>query len=501
LRVTCIRARATPIWSAWIEPVLIPCFGETISRMIRQLGNSFFCIVVLLVLLGCLGVSAALAQKEAGDSAKGGLPAVAAAQPAPAASRVTAYSLPPQKLVRSRTLYLWSTSLDFFYSFWSIAVLAGVLLFGWSAHLRDWAAAITARPWLQGMLFLPPLFLFIALCDLPVSLAFHHLALVYGLSIQGWGSWVLDWLKGLLLNLVIGTLALSGIFALIRVTRRWWIWVWLASLPLQVLVAFLLPVVIDPMFNQFEPLSKSDPALVEQLERVVMKTGEDIPPSRMYLMRASRKVTDVNAYVTGFGASKRVVVWDTAIQKMSPDQILVIFGHELGHYVLGHILQGLALGSIFSFFFLWAFDRLSRYCVARYGARWRIAALGDWGAAVILLMLFSGLMFLSDPLSNTISRRIEHQADVFGLEVTHGIVADPGGIDADAFQRMGEQSLDYPSPNRFVVFWSYTHPTIAERIAFALAYHPWASGQHPQFFTRDGRLLPHPFFSIFERQP
>ena len=372
--------------------------------------------------------------------------------------------------------------------------MIGILSFRQAARLRDWAASITARKWQQGFCFLPPLLLLISLLFLPLSMISHRVSLEYGQSIQGWASWFLDWSKALLLDLLLGTVALSVVFAVIRASRRWWLWIWLLSLPAQLLVVFILPVVIDPLFNHFEPLSKSNPALVAQLERVVDKTGVQIPPSRMYLMRASEKVTSANAYVTGFGASKRVVVWDTAIKSAPTDEILLIFGHELGHYVLNHIQQGLILGSLFSLFFIWIGFFIARLLVQRFGPRWHIASLEDWAAAVILLLVFSILTFLAEPVGNGISRALEHQADVFGEEVVHGIVADPQKVAAQSFQRLGEQSLDYPDPNAFVVFWTYSHPGIASRESFAANYDPWQPGRHPRYFTKDGHLLKHSLF-------
>jgi Zn-dependent protease with chaperone function len=319
---------------------------------------------------------------------------------------------------------------------------------------------------------------------LPLAVLGHHVSLRYGLSIQGWGSWFLDWVKAVLLDLVSGTLVLSLVFLLIRQFRRWWLWLWIGSLPVQIFVVFLLPLVIDPMFNHFEPLTLTQPALVQQLERVVQKTGVSIPPERMFLMKASEKYTSSNAYVTGFGGSRRVVVWDTTIKSAPRDEVLLIFGHELGHYVLHHIERGLAIGAVLSLFFLWIGAQLADYFVRRFGARWHIASLEDWASAAVLLLVLAVLSFLAEPMANSISRAQEHEADVFGSEVVHGIVANPQKVDAESFQRLGEQSLEYPYPSRFVVWWTYTHPPIAERERFATTYDPWGPGGQPRYFRK-----------------
>jgi Zn-dependent protease with chaperone function len=387
-------------------------------------------------------------------------------------------------LERARSLYRWRTALYFGGTLWGILVLLAVLNFRWAARLGAWAASVTPKPWLQGLCFAPLILLVLSLLQLPLAILGHHISLSYGQSIQGWGSWLVDWGKALMLDLLSGTFVLSVVFAIIRKSRRWWLWLWVVSLPTQLLVVFVLPLVIDPMFNHFEPLAQTHPGLVQQLERVVGKTGVSIPPSRMFVMKASEKYTSSNAYVTGFGSSQRVVVWDTTLKSSPPDEILLVFGHELGHYVLHHIERGMAMGAVLSLFFLWIGSRFARFLVGLYGQRWHIASLEDWAATGVLLLVLSILTFVAEPIGNSISRAQEHQADVFGSEVVHGIVADPQKVDAESFQRLGEQSLEYPYPSPFIVFWTYTHPPIAAREAFAANYDPWQPGRHPRYFNK-----------------
>jgi STE24 endopeptidase len=395
-----------------------------------------------------------------------------------------AYTLSPGQLERARSLYHWRTALGFGSTLWSVLVLLAVLNFRWAAGLGEWAASVTHQPWLQGFCFAPAILLLLSLLHLPLAVLGHHISLSYGQSVQGWGGWFIDWGKALMLDLLSGTVVLSVLFALIRNSGRWWLWLWLVSLPMQLLVVFVLPLVVDPLFNHFEPLAQTQPALVQQLERVVARTGVSIPPSRMFLMKASEKYTSSNAYVTGFGSSRRVVVWDNTIKSSPTDETLLVFGHELGHYVLHHIERGLAMGAVISLFFLWIGSHLARFLVRRHGPRWHIASLEDWAATAVLLLVLAILSFLAEPIGNSISRTLEHQADVFGIEVVHGIVADPQKVDAESFQRLGEQSLEYPYPSPLVVFWTYTHPPIAQREAFAASYDPWQPGGRPRYFSK-----------------
>ena len=304
------------------------------------------------------------------------------------------YTLAPEVLERARSLYYWRTGLDFGSTVWSVLVLLAFLNFRWAARLSAWATAITPKPWVQGLCFAPVFLLMWSLFHLPLSIVGHHISLAYGQSIQGWGSWFIDWGKALLLDLISSTVVVSVVFALIRKSRRWWLWLWVISLPMEVLLVFVLPLVIDPMFNHFEPLAQSNPALVEQLERVIDKTGVAIPPARMFLMKASEKYTSSNAYVTGFGSSQRVVVWDNTIKNSPPDEILLVFGHELGHYVLHHIERGLVIGAVLSLFFLVDLAPTWRgFFVRRYGLRWHIASLEDWAAVVVLLLVLDSSLF------------------------------------------------------------------------------------------------------------
>jgi STE24 endopeptidase len=402
-----------------------------------------------------------------------------------------AYSLPPAKLKQAEALnrdgnWLWAIG-----TVWGLVYLLLFLRLHWAARLRSFAASITPRPWVQGLIFLPLLIIAFRLLGLPLSLAGHHLGLAYGLSIERWPAWFWDWTKGLLVSVAISTFVGSLLFAIVRHSRRrWWLWFWLLSLPLMLAGVFAEPLIIDPLFNHFEPLSRSHPELVAQLERVVERSRERIPPDHMFLMKASEKTTEMNAYVTGFGSSKRVVVWDTSLKKSSPDEVLFIFGHELGHYVLGDVVHGLMMAAAGTLVALWLGFHAVHWLVRRYGAGWQVPAVEDWGAVVVLMLIFQVFTIVSDPIGNAISRHIEHRADVFGQEVVHGIVADPQATGVHSFQTLGEESLDIPDPNPGMVFWTYSHPPIAERAEFARDYNPWRPCDpgkpcvHPRFFAK-----------------
>jgi len=404
-----------------------------------------------------------------------------------AASRVisSTYTLPPDKLEKAIHLSHWRIALHFGGVAWTVLILWLLLRSGIGGRVSDWAASVTRKAWLQGFLVAPVWLVMFSLIDLPAEAISHAVSLHYGLSVQRWPGWFGDWVLASLLFITFGTLALSCLYALMRYSRRrWWLWFWLITIPVEVLGTFALPIFIDPLFDHFSPLEKSDPALMAQLECVVARGGIDIPPSRMFLMDASAKSTGVNAYVTGFGMSKRIVVWDTALKLASTDEILFIYGHEQGHYVLRHILKGLIFSVLLIFVFYWIAYRLLLSLVKRYGDAWWIRSVDDWASVGLVLLVMALLSFVAEPMGNAFSRMIEHQADVYGQEVIHGLVADPQQVATQDFQRLGEMWLDDPSPNRFVEWWLYSHPSTSERMRFAAQYDPWVDGKEPRYFRK-----------------
>lgn len=392
--------------------------------------------------------------------------------------------MPPDKLAKSIALSHWRTVLYFGDTAWLLLTLGILIKTGAGFRIERLSERVSGRHWLQGWIAAPVWLIILSLLELPAALIGHHVSLEFGLSIEAWPAWWMDWVKSTVLLVGFGTLVLEVLFALMRHSpRRWWLWFWIVALPVEIVVVFLAPIVIDPLFNHFQPLAKTNPALVDQLERVAARGRLDIPPNRIFLMDASRKVTGPNAYVTGLGASKRIVVWDTTLHLESPDEILFTYGHEQGHYVLHHVAQGIAFSAPLLLVFFWiasrALDWLTRHD-RDAGNPW------NWNSVGVVLLLAITLSFLADPIANAFSRRIEHEADVYGQEVIHGLVADPQTTAAGSFCHDAQLWLDNPSPNPFVEFWTYSHPSTEQRAEFAADYDPWVPGGHPQYFREQG---------------
>ena len=365
---------------------------------------------------------------------------------------------------------------------WSFLVLLLLLQFGVIARLRDAAERVSGKVYFQAFIFVPALLLLLDLFHLPISLYWHSLSLRYEQSVQGWGSWMWDWGKATLLEAALSVGLGLLLFVVIRwKPRRWWLYFWFAAVPVALFLFFISPWFIDPMFHKFRPLQEQHPELVESIGRLTQRAGVPIPPERMFLMEASAKTNELNAYVTGIAASKRVVIWDTTIQKTSRDELLFIVGHELGHYVLGHVFKGFALFLGGLLVALYVAYRALQWVLARWGPQWGARGQGDWVTLAILLLIMKMLVFFSSPIDSGISRMIEHRADVYGLEVIHGVVPNSADVAAHAFQILGEEDLDEPHPPWFIKIWLYSHPSISDRLSFAYTYDPWSKGQSPKY--------------------
>jgi STE24 endopeptidase len=400
----------------------------------------------------------------------------------PAAKKVTAYTLPPDLYKKAHDfsqIAFWFQLLTILYS---LIVLWLILRWRLAPTHRDWAEKAASAHFLQAAIFAPLFILTFDIFMLPIAIARHFVSLKFGLSIQRWPSWIWDWAKGQMIAVVLGTLLIWLLYTVIRHSpRRWWVYFWLLSIPILVLLIFLMPLVIDPMFHKFVPLRQKDPALAAGLEQMVQRARQDIPVERMFWMGASEKSTALNAYVTGVGASKRIVVWDTTIASMTTPQIVAVAGHEMGHYVLGHIWKGLAFAAALLLVFLYLGYRCINVMLARWAGSWKIRGVDDWASLPVLLLLLTLFDLCASPIGSAFSRHLEHQADQYSLEVTHGLTPDSGQVAAQAFLVLGEVDLSDPAPNPVDVFLFYDHPTIPDRICFSLTYDPWSKGQQPEF--------------------
>jgi Zn-dependent protease with chaperone function len=352
---------------------------------------------------------------------------------------------------------------------WGFLVPAAIWFSGLSARLRDWATRI-GRYWYPTVVvyvafLLAILFVADVALDYYADFVRPH---EYGLSSQAFGKWLHDELINVGIGFGAGAAFLWIPYLLLqRATRRWWLYTWLLSIPVLLCVAFVEPIWIEPLFNRFGPMQ--DAALEARIQGLAHRAG--IEGADVYEVDKSVDTNELNAYVTGIGGTRRIVLWDSIIKESPPDELLVVMGHEMGHYILGHVWKGLIFGSLVSLLGLWMVHRCAGWILVRSAARTRVATLGDIASLPLLMLLFEVFIFLLSPLLLAYSRHFEHEADRFGLEITRD-----NHDCATAFARFVEHDLAYPNPGPLHVFWRSSHPPLAERIEFCNTYHPWLDG-------------------------
>lgn len=449
----------------------------THSMRTRPPVSAWFCLVLFFGALGVAPVDT-LCQPISSQSTT---PATSqASNPSPTRSSTGAYQLSPEKYEKAVAYSRAGYRLYFVSILWNLIVLILLLRSRYFAQLRNFVEARSRRRLLQAAIFVPGVFAALALLNLPIRLYWHHLSLHFQQSIQPWGSWFWDWTKAELLTIVLAVLVVFLLFAVMRRSpRAWWFYAWLGAIPLATFLVFISPLYIDPLFNKFTPLENTHPQLVQSIGQLARRAGIPIPPDRMFLMQASAKTNAINAYVTGLGSSKRIVIWDTSIRKTTPDELLYIVGHEMGHYVLRHVVKGFAFFLGMLLIALLLAYRLLRWAIARWGPVWGIRGQSDWAALGILLLIFQLLNFFGEPIGNAFSRREEHAADAYGLQLIYGLIPNANEVAAHSFQVLGEEDLDDPNPSKFIVFWLYSHPPLSDRLRFARDFKPAQMGPEP----------------------
>ena len=453
------------------------------ERLVKGQRTAFIVLAFAVLMMSGSFVNAQTGSANPGSSAQTSTPGEpATTTPSQSTPKVTAYTLPPDLYKKARDKSRIDFRLQLISFIYGLVALWIILRWKLGAKYRDWAERASARRFVQALVFSPLFLVTIGVFTLPLDVYSETIEKKYGISVQSWGSWSWDWVKAELVSIVIFTILIWILYAVIRKSpRRWWFYFWLVSLPILLFVFFISPWVIAPLFNKFEPLQEKEPKLTAALEQMVQRAGEDIPPQRMFWMGAAEKTKALDAYVTGFGASKRIVVYDTTIAKMNVQQIVFVAGHEMGHYVLHHVYKLLGFSALVFLVLFYLGYRSIGGLLARWGTGWGIRGLEDWASLPALVFLLTVFAFLSNPLLNAFSRHYEHQADQYGLEVTHGLTPDSGEVAAQAFQILGEVDLADPKPNPLDVFLFYSHPSIPDRIQFCLKYDPWANGGTGEF--------------------
>lgn len=298
------------------------------------------------------------------------------------------------------------------------------------------------------------------LLSLPIAAWRQTVLSRYGLSTQGWGGWAVDLLKSYAVSAVIGALVLLGFYAVVRLAPRWW-WAFGAAgaALLVVLLSFVLPVLVEPVFNKFTPM---EPGPLRS-ELMSMAARDGVPVRDVLVADASRRTRAVNAYVSGLGPTRRVVVYDTLLREATPEEVTSVVAHELGHAKDRDVWTGTLTGALGA-----AFAVVALYLVGSWPPLLRLAGVDSIAQPVafpllIALVTLAGLV--ATPVQALVSRRVEARADAHALALT----GDP--VTFEAMQRrLAGVNLADPDPPRWEYLWSASHPSTVERMAAARAY-------------------------------
>ena len=408
--------------------------------------------------------SAAVARQSDAPAPK---PATASTSDASDARDLVAVPEPtPTALQYHRSgLVLWG-----FTVIWGLAIPALFLFTGLSARIRDWAQAIGRKWFFVVGLYLAIFSVISYVIDLPLA---YYQGFVrqhaYGLSNQAFAKWMSDSLIGLAVGIAIGFLFLWVPYLLLkRSPRRWWLYTGLLMIPFLVLMILVQPIWIDPLFNKFGPMKN------KTLETSILALAEraGIEGGRVYEVDKSEDTKVLNAYVTGFGNTKRIVLWDTTIAKLDEQELLFVMGHEMGHYVLGHVWKSILFFSAVIMATLFAIHKTAGWLIARYQDRFGFSELSDVASLPLILLLFSAYLFVVTPGVLAYTRSNEHESDRLGLEILQNNHAA-----ATAFVKLQTENLGIPRPHWLVRLWQASHPTLGERIDFCNAYRPWTTGE------------------------
>ncbi|MCE7950316.1 MAG: M48 family peptidase [Xanthomonadales bacterium PRO7] len=427
--------------------------------------KSMLLLALLMVLCGFAGVPAHAADADARDLAPG-LQIPAAARPGPnfdvdKATDAYLNLLSPQQRAQSDAYFEGGYWLQLWEFLYGLAVAALLLWGGISWRMRDIARRMNARPWAYTWMYAVLFVLAYFVLSLPWSIyAGFVREHQYGLATQDFAGWFGDALKSLLVSAIVLPLVLVAIYAAVRrAGARWWIWVSGIAFVFIVFAMMLAPVYVEPLFNDYKPL-RAGPARDAVLS---LARANGIPTNHVVEFDASRQTTRISANVAGFAGTTRVALNDNLLNKTSLPEIKAVLGHEMGHYVLNHGLRLTIYFTLVLAFGFWFTHRLFDGSLKRWSGRLQLEGRGDPAALPLAFAILSIFFFLATPLTNSVVRQAEAEADAFGLNAAR----EPNGF-AMVAMRLSTYRKIHPGPLEEMVF--YDHPSGYQRVHASMVW-------------------------------
>jgi len=389
--------------------------------------------------------------------------AVSAAEHFDPVAATNAYlaKVPPDKRAKSDAYFeggYWLILWDFLASSLVFILLLGT---GWSARMRDWAERVTRFKPIHTFIYWTEFLVFISVLTFPLAVYEGFIREhKYGLATQTFGPWLGDQLKGLAVGVVFGGLLIMALYGVVRrLPRTWWIWGAVTSLAFLAFFALIAPVFVAPLFNKYTRLE--DPAIRDPILSMARANG--ISAKDVFVQDASRQSTRVSAFVTGFLGTERIVLNDNLLKRCSVAEIESVMGHEMGHYVLHHALNGLIFFGVILVLAFAFLNRSSEWALKRWGDKWRTHSLGDLASLPLFAFLIVAFLFVLTPIDNSYSRMEEYEADIFGLNAAR---------QPDAEAEVDLKLADYRKldPGRLEEIIFYDHPSGRTRIFAAMRW-------------------------------
>ena len=387
-----------------------------------------------------------------------------------AATRRYLDTLTPAQKAKSDAYFEGGYWLELWEALYAVGVAAVFLGTGLGRRVQALAGRLPRR-WLRTLAHCALYLLLAWVLTLPLSIYTDFVREhQYGLSNQSFGEWLGDALKGLAISVLTGSLLLLAVYAALRRTgRRGWMWA-TAIIGVGLVIGVAAgPVLISPLFNKSTPL----PAGPVRDRILQLAHANGVPADNVYLVDASRQSKRISANVSGLGSTIRVSLNDNLLRRCTPAEIEGVMGHELGHYVLNHIPKMLTFFILLIGLGLGLTDVVFHRLVARYGARWGIAGLADVAGLPLLAALLAVFGLLATPVTNTIIRTQEQEADMFGFNAAR----QPDGFARIAMKLSEYRKID-PTPLEEFLF--FDHPSGHTRVHSAMQWKAWQAGSRPQ---------------------
>lgn len=363
--------------------------------------------------------------------------------------------LTPEQRAQSDAYFEGGYWLQLWGFLYGLLVCAIFIVSGLSQKMRDIAKRISHRPWLYTAIYAAFWLVAGTLLGLPLSLyTDFYREHAYGLSNLTLGGWFAEGAKGLLVSLIIAPWIITGIYAAVRKAGdRWWLGAGLAGFVVILLLGMIAPVFISPIFNDYKPLPEGPvKSAIYSLAR-----ANQIPTDNVVFFDASKQTTRVSANVSGFAGTTQVSLNDNLLNKTSLPEIKAVMGHEMGHYVLNHSLRLTVYMSILIIFGFWFVHTVLDRVIVRFGHRYGITERTDPAALPIAVAVLSLFFLLMTPITNSITRQAEKEADLYGLNAAR----EPHGF-ATAAMRLSSYRKIHPGFWEEVIF--YDHPSGYDRV-------------------------------------